>query len=110
MTGEAQEPLVVFSTAPDPDAAERLALGLVEARLAACVNLLPGATSIYAWEGRIERAAEVLLVIKTTQARGEALQAHLAAHHPDSVPECVALRPAGVEARYLAWLRTECAP
>jgi len=107
MADASAQPLLVFSTTPDMDAADRLAAGLVEARLAACVNCLPGATSIYRWEGRIERASEVLLVIKTTAACWEELQAHLAAHHPYSVPECVALAPSAVERRYLAWLSEE---
>lgn len=103
----ADAPLLVLSTAPDARVADQLARGLVEARLAACVNLLPGATSVYRWEGRVESAEEVLMVIKTTAQRWSALQAHLAAHHPYQLPECVAIRPDAVEARYLAWMRAE---
>jgi periplasmic divalent cation tolerance protein len=104
---EDASPRVVLVTAPDPESATRLARGLVEARLAACVNVLPGVTSVYRWEGAVHEDGEVLLVVKTRAAHLPALEAHLAAHHPYDVPECVALAPDRVEARYLAWLQGE---
>ena len=94
---------VVLCTAP-PEAAADLARGLVEAGLAACVNRLPGVTSVYRWEGAVQEDAEVLLVCKTTAAALPALEDHLRARHPYDVPEVVALEAAHVEPRYLAWL------
>ena len=102
-------PRLVFVTAPDRETARSLARGLVEARLAACANLIEGVTSVYRWQGAVEEEAEVLLVIKTTADRVAALERRLADEHPYDVPECVAVEPASVEARYLAWLREQTA-
>jgi periplasmic divalent cation tolerance protein len=101
---------VVLVTAPDLASARSLARGLVERRLAACVNLLPGAESIYRWQGAIESSSEVLLVIKTAADRLPALEAYLESEHPYDCPECIALQPARVEKAYLAWLLAEAAP
>jgi len=98
-------PVVVLSTTPDPETAAAIARDLVGRGLAACVNLLPGVRSIYRWEGAVEEAQEVLLVIKTRHGRLAELEVELLALHPYDVPEFVALDPAHVEARYLEWLR-----
>ncbi|MBB5191523.1 periplasmic divalent cation tolerance protein [Silvimonas terrae] len=87
--------------------ANTLAHGLIEARLAACVNLLPPIQSVYRWEGRIETAAEVPLLIKTTGERYPAVEAWLAEHHPYDVPEIIALPAQSVFQPYLAWLQSE---
>ena len=102
-------PRVVLTTAPDQETAERLARALVEAGLAACVNLVPGARSIYRWEGAVQCDAEVLMVAKTIAERVPQLEGWLAEHHPYDCPECVALEAASVEAAYLAWLRASVA-
>src|SRR5436853_148368 len=73
-------------------------------RASACVNVLPGATSIYRWKGAVEEASEVLLVAKTTAARAGDLEAALAKLHPYEVPELVLVAADHVEAKYLAWL------
>ena len=104
-----REARLVFLTAPDRGVARTLARGLVEARIAACVNVIEGASSIYRWQGAVEEQAEVLLLVKTTRHRLEALAAHLASHHPYEVPELVALEPAAVAPAYLAWLLESCA-
>jgi periplasmic divalent cation tolerance protein len=96
---------VVLMTAPDAAVAERLARGLVEARLAACVNLVPGVTSIYRWQDAVHADAEVLLVAKTVVENVPALEAFLAREHPYECPEVVALDVASVGAAYLAWLQ-----
>ena len=98
---------VVLVTAPDLACARALARGLVERRLAACVNLVPGLESVYRWEGKIESASEVLLLVKTTAGHLRELESFLAAEHPYDVPECIALEPAEVESSYLAWLLAE---
>ena len=101
------EALVVLVTAPDREVGLRLAREVVSARLAACVNVLDGITSVYRWEGRVAEDAEVLLVCKTAPARLAELQQMIAERHPYDVPEFVAVRPAAVEERYLAWLSAE---
>lgn len=102
--------VLVLSTAPDEAAARHIAQALLEARVAACVNLLPGAASMYWWQGRIEAASEWLLLIKTVRSRLAALQAVLSEIHPYEVPECVALDIAGGLPEYLQWLAQETAP
>ena len=95
---------IVFSTAPDAEAALRLGRTLVEERLAACVNVVPGVRSIYRWREAVEEAEEVLLVIKTTAAVASALAARIEALHPYETPEVLALEPAAGAAAYLAWI------
>jgi periplasmic divalent cation tolerance protein len=96
---------VVLVTCPSRKVGEKIAHALVEERLAACVNVIPGLTSIYRWEGKICRDAEVLLLIKTRQVRLPALTRRVRAYHPYSVPEIIALPLAGGSATYLAWVR-----
>lgn len=100
---------VLLSTAP-PGAADALARALVEERLAACVNVIPGVRSTYRWEGRVETDEEVLLVIKTVESGLERLVTRLSELHPYEVPEAVALPVGGGSARYLNWVRDACAP
>jgi periplasmic divalent cation tolerance protein len=95
---------IVLMTAPDLAVGKRLARTLVERKLAACVNLVPLATSIYAWQGQIEESSEVLLVAKTAADRVAALEAAVAELHPYDVPEVVVLDAIHVEAKYRAWL------
>ncbi len=98
--------VVVLCTCPDPETGRRLAESLVGDRLAACVNLIPGLTSIYLWEGRIQTEAEVLLLIKTTDERLDALIARLRALHPYQVPEIIALPIVVGLPEYLDWVKT----
>jgi periplasmic divalent cation tolerance protein len=95
---------VVLTAVPDRATAWRIARALVEERRAACVNLVPGARSIYRWRDAIEEADEHLLVIKTTAAAYPALAARLTELHPYDVPEVIALAPEAVAAPYAAWL------
>lgn len=97
------EPRLVLITVGEEPTAERLARELVEGQLAACVNLLPGIKSVYRWEGAVQCDPEVLMLVKTTSARLRELEDFLQREHPYDTPECVALEPAQVEARYLAW-------
>jgi periplasmic divalent cation tolerance protein len=98
---------LVLCTCPDATTAGTLARTLVEERLAACVNAIGGVASTYRWNGAVETADEVLLVIKTTSERLEAMQARLVAAHPYEVPEIVAIEPAAGFAPYLAWIADE---
>lgn len=84
--------------------AERIARELVERRLAACVNVVPGLVSLYRWKGRVERDEERLLLIKTRRARFAALREALLALHPYELPELLALPVAEGHEPYLAWL------
>lgn len=95
---------VVLITAPDEAIARELARALVEERLAACVNLVPGITSLYRWDGALCEDAEWLLLVKTRARHLADLATRVRALHPYDVPELVALEPAAVEASYLAWL------
>lgn len=102
--------LVVLVTAPSPEVAADLARALVEARLAACGNVLPGVRSIYRWEGKVQDDAEALLVLKTTRDRFEALRDEVLQRHPYEVPEIVALSVDAGSERYLAWVTAQTAP
>ncbi len=104
------EPLVVLVTASNPDEAARLAQALVNERLAACVNILPGLRSIYRWQGRVETADEVLLIVKTTRHLLPVATRLVHALHAYTVPEVIALPVAGGAAPYLDWLAGEVRP
>lgn len=99
--------LLVITNCPDEASANRIALAVVEARLAACVNLLPRVQSVYHWQGAVESASEVPLLIKTTAARYDALQAAIRDLHPYDVPEIIALPIAAGLPAYLDWLAVE---
>jgi periplasmic divalent cation tolerance protein len=100
------QPLLVYCTCPDPDTALRIAKALVDQQLAACVNVVPGLISVYRWQGQMETAQEVLLLIKTRQAVYPELEAALLALHPYELPEIIAVPiEAGLPA-YLSWIET----
>ncbi|MBS0213477.1 MAG: divalent-cation tolerance protein CutA [Proteobacteria bacterium] len=99
--------LLVLCTCPDAANAQALADSLVERRLAACVNLLPGVRSVYRWQGRVEQADEVLLLVKTTDDRFEALQEQIVRMHPYAVPEVLAFKAVDGLPAYLGWVETE---
>ena len=102
---EVTGPVVLLSTVATRDDAERIAQALVERRLAACVNVVPGVVSVYRWKGKVEKEGELLLVIKTRGERLEDLKgALLAGLHPYEVPEHVVLPVAGGHAPYLDWI------
>lgn len=96
--------LVVFITAPDENEAADIAKALVEAKLAACVNIIKSIRSIYRWEGAIEDAQEVLMVAKTQRRHFSALSAKVRERHSYSVPEIIALPITEGSEDYLKWL------
>lgn len=100
-----QQPLVVLVTAPSESFALELGRALVDERLAACVNVVPGLTSIYLWEGRREETAEALLLIKTWSEGYAALQRRILQLHPYSVPEVLGLPVAEGAPAYVRWVR-----
>lgn len=102
--------LICLSTCPDRAAAERIADALVEERLAACVNIVPGLTSVYRWQDQIRRDEELLLVIKTHSDRLDALRQRIDELHPYELPELIAVEAADGLPAYLDWVRAETRP
>lgn len=98
---------VVLTAVPDAAVGARLARALVEEGLAACVNLVPGVRSFYRWQGRLEEAPELLLVVKTRADRSAALAARIQALHPYELPEVLELAPSGGSAAYFDWVMRE---
>jgi periplasmic divalent cation tolerance protein len=96
--------IVVFCTAPNRETGERIARALVQERLAACVNLLPGLVSTYRWQGKVEQAAECLLLIKTAQSRFDTLRERIKSLHPYDVPEIIAMPISQGDTQYLKWI------
>lgn len=101
---------IVMTHMPDAATAEALAGALVEARLAACVSVAANVQSVYRWQGKIERAHEVTLTIKTTQRHYPALEAAIRAAHPYELPEIIALPVVAGLSSYLQWVATETSP
>lgn len=102
--------LLVLTNLPDDASARTLAGYLVEARLAACVNILAPCHSVYRWEGKTETASEVPLLIKTTAARYAELQAAIRQRHPYELPEIIAVPLQHGLPAYLDWVVTETTP
>jgi periplasmic divalent cation tolerance protein len=102
-----EQALLVLTNVPDADVARRIARALVERRLAACVNILPGVQSVYQWQGAVEEASELSLLIKTTRARYAELEAALQALHPYEIPELVAIPVTAGLPACLAWVAIE---
>ncbi|MBY5981260.1 divalent-cation tolerance protein CutA [Ferrimonas balearica] len=101
---------VVLCTCPDNASAERLADALLSQKLVACVNLLPGITSLYHWKGELCRDNEVQLVLKTRASCLPALETCIRAHHPYEVPEILALPVEWGHRPYLEWINQHCQP
>lgn len=102
--------LLVFCTCPDEAVAGHIAHALVEERLAACVNRVPGITSTYRWKGDVCRDSECLLLIKTTVERFAALRERIVALHPYELPEVIAVDVVRGLPPYLAWIAAETQP
>ena len=98
------EVVAVLVTVPDPGKAAELARALVEARLAACGNVVPGVRSIFRWEGKVQDEAEALLILKTTRGRIPELVARIRALHPYEVPEVLAVPVEDGNGAYLDWV------
>lgn len=107
---EPSDILLVFTNAPDEATAQSLARTLVAERLAACVNILAPCRSIYRWQGALEEASEVPMLIKTSAAAYPALEQAIRAGHPYELPEIVALPLSKGLPDYLAWVVRETAP
>lgn len=105
------DPILVYATAPDIETAKTIAKTLVEEKLAACVNALPGALSTYRWEGAVEHAGETILFIKSVAENADALKARLVALHPYDAPAFIALPidAASSHAPFVRWIADQCA-
>ncbi|HTN67322.1 MAG TPA: divalent-cation tolerance protein CutA [Burkholderiaceae bacterium] len=101
------QPLLVLTSLPDLAGAQALARALVQQQLAACVNILPAVQSVYRWQGALEDAAEVGLVVKTTEARYAELELAIKLAHPYELPEIIALPIVAGLPAYLAWIAAE---
>lgn len=109
MAADSGPVLLVLTTLPDRAAALKLARMLVDARLAACVNVGAPCTSIYRWQGTVEEAEEVPVLIKSTAECYAALETVLRQHHPYELPEILAVRPDRGLPDYLNWVMRETA-
>lgn len=95
---------ILFCTVPDPETGQRIAAHLVEYRLAACVNLLPGIESVYRWQGKVQRDGEALLMIKIRVADYSGVEAAILGLHPYELPEIIAVPVTGGLPAYLNWV------
>ena len=100
-------PIIILITTPDAAEARRIADTLVSERLAACVNTLAGVSSRYRWQGKLEEANEVLLIVKSRKPLLDAIIKRVKAMHSYDVPEIIALPVVGGNEDYLKWLESE---
>lgn len=110
MSSSETELRLVLSNVPDEAVAATIARALVDERLAACVNVLGACRSVYRWQGVVEIANEIPLLVKTTRARHDECVCRLAELHPYDVPEIVTLAPGQVWPAYAQWAVDETAP
>lgn len=102
-----ERPLLVYTTFPDAPTALAVGEALVRARLAACVNVIPGMRSVYAWKGAVERGDEVVAILKSREGLADALAAALKQRHPYETPIILHLPVCGADADTAAWIRAE---
>jgi periplasmic divalent cation tolerance protein len=102
-------PLLVYTTFPDVDTALSIGEGLVRDRLIACINVLPGMQSVYAWKGAVERGQEAVAILKTRKGLQDRVHEALRERHPYETPVILFIEPTGADATTLEWLVTETA-
>jgi periplasmic divalent cation tolerance protein len=100
-------PLLVYTTFPDSDTAAAVGESLIKAGLAACINVLPGMRSVYAWKGSVERAEEVSAILKSRVGLKERLREALRAEHPYETPAIFFIEPTAADPDTLAWIMGE---
>jgi periplasmic divalent cation tolerance protein len=103
----AEQVLIIFVTVESQSEAVRIGEGMVNAKLAACANIIPGVQSVYKWKGKVVRAQEVLLILKSTKSRYAALEKTIKSMHTYETPEIIALPVKEGLDQYLAWVRNE---
>lgn len=101
------EALVILVTAANQEEAIKIARAMVEAKLAACANILPAVQSVYRWKGKVVKAREVLIFLKSTKSRYPALERAIKAMHSYETPEIIALPIANGLPQYLGWVHDE---
>ncbi|WP_026381867.1 divalent-cation tolerance protein CutA [Afifella pfennigii] len=99
--------VLLYVPCPDLDTARRIGAEAVQARLAACANILPQMLSVYRWEGAVEEESETVLILKTTREREAALRDKVGAVHPYEVPAILTLEAPGVNGAYFDWVKEE---
>jgi periplasmic divalent cation tolerance protein len=104
-----ERPLIVYTTFPDVDTALEVGDALVRDKLVACVNVLPGMISVYAWKGAVERGQEAVAILKTRDGLKDAVRSSLKARHPYETPIILFIEPTGADRDTLAWLLAETA-
>lgn len=102
-----ERPLLVYTTFPDAQTALEIGEALVRARLAACVNVVPGMASVYAWKGAIEHGSEAVAIVKSRESLAEALSAALKERHPYETPIILHLAVSGADPDTAAWILEE---
>jgi periplasmic divalent cation tolerance protein len=100
--------IVVLVTCGNREEAEKLAQSLVEQKLVACINLVPGIQSWYGWEGKVNRDEELLLILKTVRAKFNELEAAIKHLHTYAVPEIIAIPIIQGSREYLGWVEKTC--
>ena len=109
--GESEGTVLFVLTTVSTDAEARaIAERLVNGRLAACVNAVHGVRSVYRWQGKVEEAVEILLLVKTVSPRLAEVKDAIREMHPYELPELVVLAPADVDERFARWISESCAP
>jgi periplasmic divalent cation tolerance protein len=104
--GKSMSEILILSTADSLDLARKIASALVQAREAACINIIPGIRSVYCWEGELCDEGEFLLLIKSSSERFEAVRSKIRSLHTYQVPEIIAIPITDGDSSYLAWLRS----
>lgn len=98
---------LVYITCPDMENAAQLANGLIEKRLAACANILPGMTSLYRWEGTIQQSDEVVLIVKTSRGHCRTIIDYVERHHPYDCPAILAFPVTAASSGFASWVHAE---
>ena len=109
-TADNNAAVLIYTTFPSLEDAKRIGRALVEARHAACVNILPQMTSLYIWEGRVQEDGETAMIVKTTQRGSAQALAEIKRLHPYSVPARLVLPVIGGGEDFLNWISAQCAP
>lgn len=97
---------IILCTSPDKESAEKIAHQLINDKIAACINILPGLTSIFRWQGKIETEQEHLLLIKTRKDRYQAVEKSIQTNHPYEIPEIIAIPIEKGLAEYMQWIES----
>ena len=98
---------IVLTTCPSQEIAEKLAEGLVNEQLAACVSIIPNVTSVYKWKGVVEKAQEIQLILKCRAGQFAAIKDYILAHHPYELPELIAVPLSDGLPAYLDWIKEQ---